>query len=173
MVTGFDLGLYALLLIGNVHLILHQLALLFYRQRTHGDKNNKDKESSHLLIIYLELTSDPARAVAEEINRNLGAPTRRLPECAIECGKLGLRQAPFIIIRLTAAIYFASQCICWAGLTSVETSKGSWLMQWIFWSLKTIFVNLNQIILSFSELNFLYCLEKLFRSADFCRLKKC
>lgn len=33
--------------------------------------------------------------------------------------------------------------------------------------------NLNLIILYFGELNFLYCLEKLFRSADFCRLKKC
>lgn len=87
----------------------------------------KDKESSHLIILYLELTSDPARAVAEEINCNLGAPTRRLPERAIECGKLGMRQAPFIIIRLlSAAIYFASQCIFWAGaprlrLTAVET----------------------------------------------------
>lgn len=77
MVTGFNLDLYVLLLIGNVHLILHQLALLFYRQMTHGDKKNKDKEYSHLLILYLELTSDPARAVAEEINRNLGAPTWR------------------------------------------------------------------------------------------------
>lgn len=57
MVTGFNLGLYALHLIGNVHLILHQLALLFYRQMTHGDKKNKDKESSHLFILYLELTS--------------------------------------------------------------------------------------------------------------------
>lgn len=38
---------------------------------------------------------------------------------------------------------------------------------------KENFVNLNQIILYFGELNFLYCLEKLFRSADFCRLKKC
>lgn len=112
--------------------------------------------------------------MAEEINRNIGAPTQHLTERAIKCGKLGLRQAPFIIIRLlSAAIYFASQCICWEGLTSVETSKGSRLMQWIFWSLKKIFVNLNQIILSFSELNFLYSLEKLFRSADFCGLKKC
>lgn len=51
--------------------------------------------------------------MADEINRDLGAPTRRLPERAIECGKLGLRQAPFIIIRLlSAAINFASQCIC-------------------------------------------------------------